>query len=505
MRSHRLLTLLLLAACTPVQSGSMEFVRPDPQPATPLETARNVIRARDVDRRIAWLASDRMRGRDTPSPELDSAAAYLAAEFGRIGLRPAGDDSYLQYWRLQRSALDADQVHLEFRAGSLSIAPRYAHALAAVGGGDAIQAEAVFVGPAEDAPTLMLAAEGRVAIALLAGSAPAEWRWPATIGRVAQAAARARAGAVVFIADPDFGPAGFAQAAAAFEGPVNEPSPVPLFFVDAATGAELFRAAGMDPATTQVPATMAGVLAQADAPLTPVDTRAPNVVALLPGADSARAEEYVILSAHFDHIGVGAPDAHGDSIYNGADDNASGTAALIEIAEAFAALPAPPARPVLFLGVSGEEKGLLGSQWFAANPTVFLTDAIADLNIDMIGRNDPGEVVVIGHDYSSLGPLFDSLTTRNPDLGLAVVTDPAPEQSFFTRSDHYNFATRGIPSVLITTHLHEDYHTPADEAGRVDADKVARIARLVFLAALELANGEQPAWTEAGRAAVRRQ
>ncbi len=194
----------------------------------------------------------------------------------------------------------------------------------------------------------------------------------------------------------------------------------------------------------------------------------------------------------------------GDSIYNGADDNASGTAALLEVAQAFAALDEAPARPVLFLALAGEEKGLLGSQWFAANPTVFLTDAVANVNLDMIGRNEPGGVVVVGQSYSSLGPLFDSLAVAHPELGLRVIPDPHPGERFFTRSDQYNFALRGIPSVLVTTHLHEDYHRPSDEAARVDTDKVARIARLVFLAALELAGGRDVQWTEEGRAAVRR-
>src|SRR5690606_19369155 len=137
------------------------------------------------------------------------------------------------------------------------------------------------------------------------------------------------------------------------------------------------------------------------------DHRAPNVVAVVPGGARELRDTCVVFSAHFDHVGVNPnrPDATGDSIYNGADDNASGTSGLLEVARAFASLPKAPARSLVFLAVSGEEKGLLGSRYYSDNPTLPLEKIVANINVDMIGRNAPDSIVVIGQEYSSLGPL----------------------------------------------------------------------------------------------------
>lgn len=236
----------------------------------------------------------------------------------------------------------------------------------------------------------------------------------------------------------------------------------------------------------------------------------PNVVGRLPGGDAARGGEHVLLVAHYDHLGVGEPNADGDSIFNGADDNASGVAALVAVATAFGALPVRPARPILFLATSGKEQGLLGSTWFADNPTVDLSEAVAVLNLDMLGRNDPDSIGVVGYDHSTLGPLIRDVAAATPELGLAVLAglaDPGrgPGEELFRESDHFPFARRGTPAVTFFSGLHDDYHTPDDEARKVDADKVARIARLVFLTAHRLASADTaPAWTKSGEAAVRR-
>lgn len=230
---------------------------------------------------------------------------------------------------------------------------------------------------------------------------------------------------------------------------------------------------------------------------------APNVVAVFPGADPALRDEYVVLSAHMDHVGVGAP-VKGDSIYNGADDDASGTSALLEVAEAFAALERRPARSIVFLGVSGEEKGLLGSRHFSDNPTLPLENVVANLNIDMIARNDPRSVVAIGRGYSSLGGVLGRVASQNPTVGLTVKDDPWPEERFFFRSDHFNFARKRIPILFFFAGVHGDYHEPSDEVETLDVDKAARVARLVFLTAHAVADGPQrPTWTAEGREAMR--
>jgi len=264
------------------------------------------------------------------------------------------------------------------------------------------------------------------------------------------------------------------------------------------------RALGDLPERPARPIELAGVRAhfQADA-RTIEEASPPNVVGLLRGADGELADTYVILSAHMDHVGVGVANASGDSIYNGADDNASGTSAIVEVAEAFASLPDPPARSVVFLTVSGEEKGLLGSRWYSDHPTVPIDRIVANLNLDMIARNAPDSIVVIGQEYSSLGPLVHS-AAADTALGLVVVEDPWPEERFFYRSDHFNFARKEIPALFFFAGVHDDYHRPSDEPDTIDADKAARVARLVFLIAHGIATStEAPSWSAEGLAEVR--
>ena len=230
---------------------------------------------------------------------------------------------------------------------------------------------------------------------------------------------------------------------------------------------------------------------------------APNVVAVLRGSDPALRNEYLVLSAHLDHVGVGSAVA-GDSIYNGADDNASGTAGLLEVAQTFASVEQRPRRSILFLHVSGEEHGLLGSRYFSDNPTVPREDIVANINVDMISRNSPDSIVVIGKDYSSLGQVVNSVGQRHPELGLTVSDDLWPEERFFFRSDHFNFARLDIPALFFFSGVHEDYHEPSDHADKVDADKAARVARLIFYTAQDIANAdEEPRWDPRALAEVR--
>lgn len=231
---------------------------------------------------------------------------------------------------------------------------------------------------------------------------------------------------------------------------------------------------------------------------------APNVVAILPGSDPGLRDTYVVFSAHMDHVGTGTPDASGDSIYNGADDDASGTAAVVEIAQAFASLNPAPARSIVFLTVSGEEGGLWGSSAFVNDGPIATRDIVADINIDMIGRNSPDTLVVIGMRYSDLGPRISRIAEQNAELGLTVMDDPWPQERFFFRSDHYNFASAGVPAIFLFAGTHRDYHRPSDEVERIDGSKAARIARLAFRLGLEIASDpNEPAWTREGLNEVR--
>ncbi len=223
---------------------------------------------------------------------------------------------------------------------------------------------------------------------------------------------------------------------------------------------------------------------------------APNVVGILPGTDSLLRNEYVVLSAHMDHVGV-HPGAT-DSIWNGADDNASGTAGILALAEAFAA--SPTRRSIIFLTVSGEEKGLLGSRWFASHAPVPVESIVADLNLDMIGRNWTDTIAVIGQEHSDLGQTLQRVVALHPELGLTAVGDLWPAENFFVRSDHYNFVRQGIPALFFFNGTHEDYHQASDSPDRIDAEKESRVARLIFLVATEVANATQrPIWNPESR------
>jgi len=217
-------------------------------------------------------------------------------------------------------------------------------------------------------------------------------------------------------------------------------------------------------------------------------------VGILEGSDPRLKREYVVLSAHMDHVGVGRP-VNGDSIYNGADDDASGTISVVEAAEAFSQLQPRPKRSIIFLTVSGEEKGLWGSAYFADHPPVPITDIVADLNTDMVGRNWKDTIVVIGKEHSDLGATLNRVGAAHPELGMQPIDDIWPQESFYTRSDHYNFARKGVPILFFFNGTHPDYHRPSDSVDKIDAEKESRIVKLVFYLGLDVANAaERPKW-----------
>jgi hypothetical protein len=225
---------------------------------------------------------------------------------------------------------------------------------------------------------------------------------------------------------------------------------------------------------------------------------APNTVAILPGSDPDLADEYVIYSAHMDHVGVRSPDGERtDSIWNGADDNASGTVTLMEVAEAMASMdPANrPRRSMMFLWVSGEERGLLGSAAFASDPSVPVTSMVANFNVDMVGRNWTDTIVAIGKEHSDLGETMNRVNDANPEIGMTAIDDIWPDENFYRRSDHFNFARRGVPVLFFFNGTHEDYHQETDEVAKLDTEKMARIGRLLLLLGVEVGNADaRPQW-----------
>ena len=220
-----------------------------------------------------------------------------------------------------------------------------------------------------------------------------------------------------------------------------------------------------------------------------------NVLGYIEGTDEEMKHELVVVTAHYDHLGK-----KGDAIYNGADDNASGTSSALEIAEAFATAKKNgegPRRSVLVMLVSGEEKGLLGSEYYVKNPIFPLEHTVANINIDMVGRTDnkhsegPDYIYVIGSDRLS-SELHEINEQVNKDyLGLELdytYNDENDPNRYYYRSDHYNFAERGIPAIFYFNGTHKDYHRATDTAEKINFDKMEKIAQLAFYTAWELAN-----------------
>ena len=219
-----------------------------------------------------------------------------------------------------------------------------------------------------------------------------------------------------------------------------------------------------------------------------------NAVGVLPGRHGRRAGEFVLVSAHIDHLGT--RDVDGDGIFNGADDNASGAAAVLEVARRLSA--ARPDRSVLFVLFGGEERGGLGSRAFAEAPPVPLERIVAALNVEMIGRADPtlpaGTVWLTGFERSTLGA---ALAARR----LPFVADPRPHEQFFFRSDNLHLARRGVVAHTVSTFgLHADYHTPDDELDRIDFAHMEQVVDILTEAVGWLARSAfVPAWNEGGR------
>jgi hypothetical protein len=224
-----------------------------------------------------------------------------------------------------------------------------------------------------------------------------------------------------------------------------------------------------------------------------------NVIGLVEGSDTAKQKECIIYSAHYDHVGK----THAGAIYHGADDNASGTAAVLTMASAFKNNNVAPSRSILFLTVSGEEKGLLGSSFYIGHPSVPLAQTIADINFDQIGRKDAKYKNSTFSDYVYLvgsrrrSNELDSLLNAANTTADSIVfdyryDDPNDKEQLYRRSDHWNFARNNIPIVFLTDGLHEDYHKPTDTADRIEYEKAVKIARLAFLTGWKLANLPHP-------------
>lgn len=475
------------------------------QSPSAVERAAQTITPDDISRRIHIIADDSMKGRDTPSPELDKVAAYIAGEYRRLGLKPGGErGTFLQHYSLDRVRISADSS-IAFVHGGGDATLKYATAFLFLDNmfesGDYAGELVLVSGPLSGATGDTAGFAGKMVLLVAPRLRGADrervlgWK---------------PAGVVLVSGAPDSIWARFVARSARVQprDPTREVGGPLLLSVRATALQSVLSALGADLAAAQSARTfsvtkLGGAQLHVHARVESVERRsAPNVVGILEGSDPTLKNEYVVFSAHMDHIGIAGPKGSGscqakgaDSICNGADDDGSGTAAVVEIAEALAGMQPRPKRSIIFLNVSGEEKGLWGSHYFTDHPAVPITNIVADLNIDMIGRNWKDTIVAIGKEHSDLGATLNRVAAAHPELDMRPIDDIWPEQDFYRRSDHFNFARRGVPILFFFNGVHEDYHQVGDSPDKIDSEKESRVARLIFYLGLDVANApERPKW-----------
>jgi hypothetical protein len=466
------------------------------QTTAPATAAVATITAADVARRIGIIADDSMLGRDTPSRGLELTAKYVADQFRSFGLRPAGDSgTFLQRYPITRRRFEAESSRVTLTAGGVEAEARFGRSARYLQGTVSDRpttGPAVLVGGGLDPDGVnRLALRDKVVLYPIDPGAGDRTM------QVTRALRLAKPSAVVLVVNSP--PEAYAARIPTTSMPrtavdLKLASP-PVVEINEAAVAPALRAARVDlaavrAATAPVYRELPGLeltVALKDSVLQALT--APNTVGILEGRDPALRQEFVVFSAHMDHIGITPGLA--DSINNGADDDGSGTAGVMELAEAFSRPGARPRRSIIFLTVSGEEKGLWGSRYFSEHPPVPLKRIVADLNIDMIGRNWRDTIVAIGKEHSDLGATLARVNRAHPELHMTAIDDRWPAERFYFRSDHYNFARKGVPILFFFNGVHADYHQPSDSPDKIDSEKESRILRLLYY--LGRAVGDAPA------------
>jgi hypothetical protein len=485
---------------------------------------------------IVYLADDKLEGRNTGSEGYRKAATYVAGEFERAGLQPGGTSGYFQPVKFQSRAIvekdssltlvrDGEQQRLALGEDGY-IGMRLDPA-------DTVEAPAVFVGYGLTVPELQyddlagLDLRGKIAVYVSGGPASI----PGALSSHYQSAAERgkfleRAGAVgsavtanpiaMDVPWPRVALARFQAAMSLDYADLSESfgqrltvaiNPAHLDQWLKGSGHSAGEILALAKERKPLPRFPLAVSLKANVQAQRTQVESPNVVAVLPGSDPQLKDQYVVLSAHLDHLGIGEP-IHGDRIYNGAMDDASGVATLLDIAEQLHESKTGLRRSLLFVVVAGEEKGLLGSKYFAAHPTVKPEQMVADLNVDMFLPLFPLRILtVFGLEESDLGRQVRAVAEP---MGIGVQADPEPQRNVFIRSDQYNFIRRGVPSLMLAVGyekgspeaaiakkwLTERYHAPSDDIYQpVDLQSAADFNRVVMTLAKAVANQtERPQW-----------
>ena len=512
--------------------------------AKPVAQALEQVQPAAIKAHIAYLADDRLKGRQPGTEGYKMAVDYVTQQLKILGVQPAGEGgTYVQKVRLRRAFLKP--------GATFNIRDAAGPAPALIAGQDYIaypspelpatsvtDAPLAFAGFGISAPELgyddYAGLDVRGKVVVIVRGAPRTFASTVAsasqdLAGLLQAAARHGAGGVIVGAThagplPDLkrgtysvlGADGKVAASRSFA--VGSQQQV-YAAVNAATLARLLQTAALD--TGRVLAAIRGGTpasaalrhtVSAASQATYQDIESYNVVGKIPGSDARLREEYVVHSAHLDHLGIGAP-VQGDSIYNGAHDNASGVACVLEIANVYSRLKQKPKRTLLFVFVTGEELGLLGSAAFAANPTVPKARIVADINMDMPTLIAPLlSVVALGGQHSTLAA---PVARACAYMGLALEPDPEPAQNRFIRSDQYSFVTAGIPALHLKygnktadgrNNLSQQvqewraitYHKPQDDInGRFDFEAGKKYVQLCFLVGYQVAqNPARPTWNK---------
>jgi len=511
MRCSAVLLLVVAAGCASSSSSS----RTEPSRAPAPNAAPSMVA--DLRRNLFAFSDDSMLGRSAETPNAARAARFIAARLKEAGIAPAGDSGgYLQRVPLSRTFIRSAHFTVTSPTGRTSL-PFGSHLLPVPSLGEGLPlpvleaaGDLVFVGYGLSAPGygrndlagLSLADK----VVVFVNDAPSELdsarrtalRDPRSLGdRLGAIIERRPAAVIVLFTGRQAGElpalaAGLTDSSLRLQPTLDGQRVLPMvLFGDAKNASALLPAGWPRNDRARV---LDGRSFTAKVDLVQNVVEGYNVVAVVPGTDSALAHTYVAFGAHLDHIGIQLPD-HGDSIANGADDDGSGTVSLIEIAKRAQAAPHAK-RSMLFVWHTGEELGLFGSEWFTSHPTVPLDSIVAQLNADMIGRNDPDSLYLIGPlsapngQSRVLGAIVDSVNNAStrPFLINRDWDAPSHPEQLYYRSDHYNYAKHGIPIVFFTTGLHADYHRVTDSADKIDYDKLSRVAALIMQIGTAVAN-----------------
>ncbi|HWE37103.1 MAG TPA: M28 family peptidase [Isosphaeraceae bacterium] len=506
---------LLLAA--PALAAAVRQRPKAPELSEDRKEAIGRISADSLRGHLSFLASDLLEGRDTPSRGLDLAAEYIAAQFRRAGLEPIGDDGYFQTARWRLAAPDPSSFSLEFRAGdeTVRVPADRIRPLRNLGSGKLeLGPLGVFKVVAGDPKAFddleTEQVEGKAVVVELEDPTGLE---PSKRMAAARAVVRAfeqldklKAALIVGVGrDPEGGtglgngrlidpenPRGRGGRAVGAAGPpavvVHDPAAVRM--LDALPGGK----------------TEGTVALKLGAPVER-EVKLRNVVGLLRGSDPALRDTYVLVTAHYDHIGIRAP-VKGDKIYNGANDDGSGTVSVVELASALATLKERPRRSIVFATFFGEEHGLLGSRYYARHPAVPVEKTVADVNLEQLGRTDDSEgprvagTSMTGFDYSDVGAIFKAAGEAE---GIKVDKHPRNSDAYFGASDNQALADLGVPAhTICVAFAFPDYHGAGDHWDKVDFANMARVDRMVARALLMIADDpEPPKWDAANPKAKR--